>query len=127
MKIEIELEEIETLRAQVKRLKDDNKSLQDELKQLNKEELREKANALSFALFNAYMEMVFRKLGFDEQWDTSVRFDSNMEHWLGKDWYNKDDRLKINFGGNISKQWKTAFLDIGIITPKDPEYDPLEM
>lgn len=119
MKIEIELEDVEQLKWEIAHQKEEIAKLKEELKNLDKKELHKQAVTLSKILFNDYMTAVFSKLGFHEGWQRdSVNFENNLEHWLGKDWWHSD-RLTIGLRASISKEWKRAFLDMGIITKKD--------
>ena len=76
---------------------------------------------MAYRLFDNYMAAVFRHLGFD-QWRTdTVIIRDNLEHWIGKDWWGSD-RISFELGANVTTQFKTAFLSIGIIT-KDEKSD----
>ena len=116
MKIEIELEAVESLKKELTDKEQQSQKLEAELKALDTKTLKGQAVDLSKKLFDNYMECVFKHLGFTDNggWHRgSVDFKDNLEHWLGKSWWDSE-RLEINIGANVSKQWRSAFLSLGI-------------
>lgn len=124
MKIEIELEAVESLKKDLAHKEEQIKKLEAELKALDSKTLKEQAVDLSKMMFDNYMSTVFRHLGFDNDtggWRRgSVDWKDDLEHWLGKNWYDSE-RLEINIGANISKHWRSAFLSLGIKPNPEPE------
>jgi hypothetical protein len=121
MKIEIELAEVERLRSQLQQREQQVNELEKKLKELSESELKQKAVRLSYRLFDNYMAAVFKHLGFVEEWQRdSVIVRDNLEHWIGKDWWNSD-RITIELGANVTTKFKSAFLEIGILTKKEVE------
>lgn len=120
MKIEIELSEVEALRSQLQNTKDEKRQLEEKLKELSETELKAKAVRLSYRLFDNYMAAVFKHLGFEEWQRESVIVRDNLEHWIGKDWWNSD-RITVELGANVTTKFKSAFLSIGILTKKEVE------
>lgn len=120
MKIEIELSEVEALRSQLQRTETEKRQLEEKLKELSETELKAKAVRLSYKLFDNYMATVFEHLGFGEWQRDSVIVRDNLEHWIGKDWWNSD-RITIELGANVTTKFKSAFLSIGILTKKEVE------
>lgn len=124
MKIEIELEAIESLKKELEYKDQQIQKLEAELKALDSETLKGQAVDLSKTMFDHYMTTVFRHLGFDNEtggWRRgSVEWKENLEHWLGKSWYDSE-RLEINIGANISKHWRIAFLNLGIKSKSELE------
>ena len=125
MKIEIELSEVEALKQQIRRLSEEKKELEGNLKILDESELIKKAVELSKILLDKYMRCIFKKLGFDndkESWGYSaVSFSDNLEHWIGHDWYNRPEEIEVTLGANISQKWANAFLLMGIRSEKEEE------
>ena len=117
MKIEIELSEVEKLKDENKVKSQKINELEAKLKELSENELKESAVKLSFTLFENYMSSVFKHLGF-ETFRESVRINEDLRHWLGKSWWNSE-KLNIQIGVNITNQFKTAFLSIGVLTPEN--------
>lgn len=121
MKIEIEFEEVEALRKQIATKDEQIEKLTNYLQSLDSDTLKKQAVDLSKIMFHDYMESVFRHLGFKDNGKQlrskrdSIVFEDNIEHWLGKSWYDSD-RLTVNLGANISKHWRRAFLRLGIKT-----------
>lgn len=117
MKIEIELEAVESLKKELEYKEQHIQKLEAELNALDSKTLKEQAVNLSKELFDLYMTTVFRHLGFDNEagiWKRgSVEWKRDLEQHLGKTWYNSE-RLEINIGANISKNWRSAFLSLGI-------------
>jgi hypothetical protein len=120
MKIEIELSELEEIRSDLKKAEEQKKQLQEKLNGLSEEELKAKAVRLSYRLFDNYMAAVFKHLGFEEDWQRdSVIVKDNLEHWIGKDWWNSD-RISVELCATVTTQFKSAFIRIGIL-PKEVE------
>lgn len=124
--MEIELSEVERLKSKLKKVETENKQLEEKLKELSEPELKAKAVRLSYRLFDNYMATVFKHLGFGEWQRGSVIINSDLEHWLGKDWWNSD-RIKIDLGANVSTKFKNAFLSIGIIAEEESKDDVHEL
>lgn len=124
MKIEIELEAVESLKKDLAHKEEQIKKLEAELKALDSKTLKDQAVDLSKMMFDHYMNTVFRQLGFDNEtggWRRgSVVWKDDLEHWLGKNWYDSE-RLEINIEANISKHWRSAFLSLGIKPKPEPE------
>jgi hypothetical protein len=114
MKIEVELSEIEQLKAELQREKERAKKLENDLNELSEKELKEKAVRLSWRLFDNYMEAVFKHLSFETRIGGSVITRDNLEHYLGKEWYNSP-RINFELGATVTEKFKSAFLNIGII------------
>jgi hypothetical protein len=115
MKIEIELEEVERLREQLKRNEIHIKELEEFIDKMDEKALYERAVKTSFRLFNDYMVCIFKHLGFD--W-ADVQMD-NVRHWLGEHWWDSE-RLYVEIGANISNKFNRAYMNIGIHTEKLP-------
>lgn len=120
MKIEIELSELEALRSQLQIIETEKRQLEEKLKKLSEPELKQKAVRLSYKLFDNYMATVFKHLGFEEWQRDSVIVRDNLEHWIGKDWWNSD-RITVELGANVTTKFKSAFLAIGILTKQEIE------
>ena len=115
MKIEIEFEAVESLKEQIKRLQKDKNELESKLNSLDEKVLKQQANDLARKIFGDVMNRVFTDLGFeDKTWLNDVDF-GNLQHYLGKTWWNSD-KLEIQLGANISNQFKGAYLRMGIKT-----------
>lgn len=118
MKIEIELEEVERLRSQLQQREIEVNELKEKIKELSEPELNQKAVKLSYRLFDNYMATVFKHLGFEEWSRNSVIIKDDLEHWIGKEWWNSD-KITFEVGANVTTKFKTAFLSIGIITEEE--------
>lgn len=127
MKIEIEFQEVERLRDEVRTQAGTIIQLKEELKSLDKKEIENKAVYLSMELFVEYMNLTFEKLGFKGDsmgFDKAVIFPENVNHWLGKQWYKKRDEIKVTLNAFITEEYRKAFLNMGIIT-KDEKWNSL--
>ena len=120
MKIEVELAEVESLRSQLQQKEMEVNELEIKLKELSEPELKQKAVRLSYRLFDNYMAAVFKHLGFGEWQRDSVIIREDLEHWLGKDWWDSD-RITVELGANVTTKFKSAFLSIGILSKKEDD------
>src|SRR6185295_17742184 len=102
MKIEIELFEVERLRADLIKKSEEIKKLQEELKANEEQQWEKKSIQLSKNLLDHYFTAIFQKLGFAQ--DNSWYREANSIKWsdyLGDKWYKNKDKLKINLGLSI--------------------------
>lgn len=113
MKIQIEFEEVEAIRRRLEYVEGENNRLEKELAALDQRQLKENAIKLSNTLFNEYMSAVFKSLGFNAWIDRGVQF--NIHHdMLGKPWQRRDD-LEVTVHASVSKEFRSAFLNIGVV------------
>lgn len=113
MKIEINLEDIESLKEQIKILQKDKHELELKLKSLDEEVLKQQALDLANKIFRDVLNRVFIELGFENTiLDRDIDF-NNLQHYLGQTWWNSE-RLEIKLGANITNQFKGAYLSMGI-------------
>ena len=119
MKIEIEFEEVERLRSQNTALEDKVSELKNKIQELNPEFLEERAIDLANQMFEEMTTAVFEKLGFDKKvmtFQKSIEFDRAILYKTGNKWWaNKE--LHVNVGANISKEYRRAFIRIGLKMP----------
>lgn len=116
MKIEIELQEVEALRRQINELEVANDILKGKLKDLDESDLKDKAIRLSYRLLDNYLAAVFEGLGFTQKYnDSTVIVKSDLERYLGKNWWDNKDRIKFELGAEITTEFKRAFLKIGVM------------
>lgn len=115
MKIEIELHEIESMKAEIYTLRKKNEELDKKLKSLNEKELKAQAVILANRMFKDVCCSVFEKLGFkiSQEWLDHKIYFPELEHWLGEKWYNSP-RLDITVGACITNKFRCAFLELGI-------------
>ncbi len=119
MIVQVELAELESLRAQVAEYKKEAYNLKVKLEELEEQRLIEKATDLSLRLFDSYMAAVFQSLGFKEPWDNgSVKFQDHLHMQLGKTWW-RSDRLKVWVRAEVSEHFRCAFLNIGVIPKQE--------
>jgi hypothetical protein len=115
MKIEIDLEEVESLRKKIQNLQEESESLQKKLNELSEDQLIKKATDLAYRIFQDYMYAVFKHLGFEHTNENPVRIDNNFRKQLGKHWF-ESERIKVVLGVNITNKFKEAFMIMGIKT-----------
>ncbi len=119
MKIQIELEEVEKLKAELQATKEKLQEAKEKLSEISEETLKQKAVNLSWRLFDNYMSAVFIHLGFNEPWNKQTVRADNLEHWVGKEWW-KSGKIEIEVCANVTTKFREAFLRIGVITqPKE--------
>jgi len=119
MKITIDLEEVEALRKKIRNLESEKRELELKITNLDEKVLIDKAVRLSKRLFTQYIDLIFEKLNFDQKADNSVSID-DLEHYLGADWYNQREKIKMTIGADITNHYKTAFLRLGVIIEERP-------
>jgi len=116
MKIEIELEELEQLRNKSKDQETKINNLNQQLKVLDAQELRKHSVDVAEKMFEAVITEAFKNLGFTNPSFGAMGIDfRNLEHYHGEDWMH-DKRLQVTIGATISKDFKRAFLNMGINT-----------
>jgi hypothetical protein len=119
VKVEIELQELENLRREVRILEDENEKLKRKVEDLNEDVLVRKAVDLSWRLFTSYQNSVFEKLGFDQENIITIETTSDLKKELGQSWW-ASERLNFNLGAIVTNEYRKAFLKIGV-TPKEKE------
>lgn len=116
MKIEIEFEEVESLKKSIEKQKAEIESLENELKSLDNKQLKQDSTDLAKQMFDNVLLKVFEKLGFDKR--TSILDNISfreLEHYNGTNWWQHQD-LKVTIGATITNEFKRAFLNMGIKT-----------
>ena len=116
MKIEIEFEEVEKIRRYNKQMEEKLEELGEKLRSLEEPKIKERIVNGSKVLFRAYFEKVASELGMDPAAWESVRFDG-LEHWVGAEWW-KSDLIQVTLSANITSEWRSIFLSLGVKTPK---------
>lgn len=117
MKIEVDYEEIEALKADVERYKSEAADLRNKLQSLDKDEIEKKGVEVGRAIFEKYIKKTFKELGFDYSFFHVVDFDMHARTLLRKNPYDIDS-LEIKLGATIVDDMKTAFLRIGVMAEK---------
>jgi hypothetical protein len=129
-KVEIELDDLNHLKKQLeekdKQLKISSERIYSLEQDSNREFLRNKAIDLASNLFDKYIGVVFRELGFKNAEYGNIDF-SEYRNINYTNFYKYDD-VKISLGAKIKTDFKWAFLSIGIIPPSElNKKDPLEI
>jgi len=120
MKIEIELEYVETIKKELDAYKQDNERLRKELSAFDKEKVEGEIKNLADAMFRSAISGVFSKLGFEDISDLRSMCFREIEHWLGKYWWTSE-KLDVTIGAQITNKFKGAFLALGVKTEEKPE------
>lgn len=119
MKIEIDFEEVEDLKTEIRYLEQKNEELSKKLKSLSEDEIKDSATVLAERMFKCYMNATFKELGFDnysDNWDASnVIIQSQIREALLKEPYEKGS-LEVSLCATITSKFKKAFLHLGINT-----------
>jgi|GEM_PF-997138 hypothetical protein len=117
MKVEIELNDLNSLKTKLDRSEKTIKDLEKQIKDLDPEALKSQAVELSKTMFEKYMTAVFQQLGFDNKDDMydaySIDWAPDLKLHLGKNWYESQE-LKVELAAKISPEWKQAFLRMGV-------------
>lgn len=114
MKIEIEFEEVEAIRKRLEYQEQENERLCKKLDALDEKVLKKQAVDLSMKLLDEYVLRIFKGLGFESGYmNRAVNFEGVDEH-LGSPWWKRDD-LDITIGVSIHKEFRSAFLNIGVV------------
>jgi hypothetical protein len=118
MKIEIELEDVEYLKRQLREAQEERDELKKEIEKLSPDALKREALQLSYRLFNDYMTAVFEELGFDQWKKNSVIYPPNLVSWYGEEWW-RNDRIKFEFGAEVTTEFRSAFIRINVLPKKE--------
>jgi hypothetical protein len=119
MKIEIELEEVERLREQIKRLETEVERHENYRKNNSEEEYRRKAEMLGKTYLDCSLSRIFKELGFESY--SPIEFDGSFNRWHNSKWWEEED-LKINLGAEVTQSFARAFIKIGFNVDQLKEY-----
>lgn len=112
MKIEIELEYVESLKQRIEQLEKREEMLENQLKNSREEEYRNKALQLAEAALNKYVQAIFQGLGFEESY-SPIKVEYDPINWSdGAWWINPNAKFEIKT--EISQRFAKAFISIGI-------------
>ena len=114
MTITIEEKDYSILKNDLQKLANENYELKEQLKELEEKELIKKAERLAKILCQNYIEAIFEKLGFDNDNIVGLNFGTNLEAYLGKEWYKHRDKIDVEISATITNKFKTAFIAIGV-------------
>lgn len=119
MKVEIDIDELTQLKNTLHRTEQELSELRSQLKALDEEAIKESIKQSADNIFRAYVSKTFEHLGF-----TNTIYSVNYQCGLQRDFYNRWDLevkdLRIELSAELSREWKSAFLKIGVITPCNP-------
>lgn len=113
MKVEIELQDLEAIRKENERLKDTIIELNIKIQALNEDELKRNSIILASRMFDSVMSQVFNELGFQDLHPNHTINFLQLEHELGKSWYNAD-KLEVEIGTKITNKIKAAFIEFSV-------------
>lgn len=108
-KIEIELDELNSLQARLESAQQECTRLHERLKHLNESNLVERANKLANRIAENYIEGALKLLGFE---DPSVDIHQDLRSLFGERWY-ENAAVTFNYGVNVSLNFQSAFVRIG--------------
>jgi hypothetical protein len=117
MKIEIELQEVEKLKQTIKVLEEKLTIAEIKLEAFDEKQIDYKIKETAYNLFNNYMGLVFRELGFGKWNSRYVDFNDDVEHWLGKRWYDTD-KVSVEVRAVVSNKFKAMLLLLGVKSSK---------
>ena len=112
MKIEIELEELESIKRRLEVSELEKQKIQKEMELLGEDYLVGKALDLSYSMFKKYIKFVFKELGFND--DSEVYVDQSLRRMFIAQWYNKPEQIDLKIGATITNKFKHAVLSIGV-------------
>lgn len=115
-KVEIELNELTSLKNELIDAQRQINYLNIELIKLSNSELKEKYVDLSKKLSTHYLNKIFQELGFDNKIDTySIEYKHSELYSLGKyeDWYQSAE-IKVELCAEIIDNFKKAYIKIGV-------------
>lgn len=113
MKIEIEADDLFSLKKKIEEQAIQISSLEGELYTLNPHKVEEQARRRAYNLFENYLIAVFKSLGFE---DSNRVLDFDCDFWRNVkngDW-TEVENIKVNVGARIEKEFRQAYLRIGI-------------
>ena len=113
MKITVDIKEIELLNQIITELKKENQDLQNQLKIVDPQEMREQAMTLAQNIFISSFEKICEKLGFicsTNMFDIDFK---QLESRLGKKWW-ESEKLDIKVGATLTTEFKNAFIRMGV-------------
>lgn len=111
--IQIELQELDSIREELNSLKLENRDLKAKLSKLDEDRLYSDATQTAMNLFNETMSRVFKELGFDPELSYCGVDMIKLQNCLGKD-FNKNDRLTVTVGATVANNFRKAFVVMGV-------------
>lgn len=114
MKIEIEFEEIEGLKNRIKMLERELDDCRIKIKSFDENQIDYRIKETAYNLFNNYMGLVFRELGFGK-WNSRYVELGDAEHYLGKHGYDTD-KISVEVRAVVSNKFKAMLLLLGVKT-----------
>ena len=122
MKVEIEIDELTSLKNSNAELKKKNEELDKKLRSLDEGSLirtyEQKAKNAAYLLANNYLNLIAEKLGFEKAnyYSPTLVLKENFEHWLGEEWWKKEGQINVEIEVRILNQWRRMFVNMGIIS-----------
>ena len=120
MKVQIELEELESIRLEAKKYKDKYNQLFQFYELLQPNEINKETTERAIILFREYTRQLFESLGFDSGMEPYFGLHINDSLQVLRRW--KDitpmEKVTFNIGATLTHNAKQAFLNIGIDTDK---------
>jgi len=115
MKVEIDLDDLENLKKQIRSLTQEKKELETELKMLDEKALKSKAVDLARKMYGGVMLRVYEQLGFKDITGMGQVDFIELEDRLGDKWY-ESEKLNVTLGATIIGDFRGAFMTMGIKT-----------
>lgn len=121
-KIQIELDDLNRLQKENENLRIEVQELKDYVRETSERELLKKALNLSFKMMNEYMVEVFDHLGFDnKKYEKSAVILHETTDWFVQNTYFNKPRITVTLDARITKEFRTAFIYLGVIPKKVQE------
>lgn len=118
-KIEIELDYIENLKSQNRRLEEKVEELLERLNSIDETQLIERAKNLAVRLSEKTFDKIMTELGFSAS--VPFRGSSLRISECGSSMWDDKNGWDVEIGAEIYKDFKRAFINIGIIPPREME------
>lgn len=113
MKIEIEAEDLFTLKRDIEEKDSLIKQLQADLYDVNPHKVNEDVRKQAYELFQKYIKSIFKLLGFKDS-GRVIDFDCGYWHKVRDGDWSEIEEMEANIGAVIEKNFRSAYIRIGV-------------
>lgn len=115
MKIEIEAEDLFSLKRKIEEKDKLIKQLEAEIYEVNPNKIKEDIRKQAYELFEKYIQSIFKLLGFKDSL-RSIEFECGYWQKVRDGDWSGIEEMEANIGAVVEKKFRSAYLRIGVKT-----------